>query len=329
MQEKISIIVPIYNVEPYLKRCVDSLVKQKYKNIEILLIDDCSTDGSAAIAKKYEKEYSKICRFIQREKNGGLSAARNTGIEASTGEWIVFVDSDDWVTSDYVSALYEVALEDKSDIVMSSIYYYYSNGNCREISPFADLTTESGQKEKVALCRPYAVTRLFRKKFLLDAGLEFPTNVWRAAEQGLIIPLLTRTSKISILNKPMYYYYQRMDSNSNKNHKNVDISFYPKSCKNVENNSMPGYEQELEYRAISDLMYGLIMIMIRSGKGKSEICREIDCFKKNYPDWDKNIYLSKMEKGKRIFIEFAKKKKIIILKILIWGWDIKQKILRI
>ncbi len=326
MQEKVSIIVPIYNVEPYLKRCVDSLVRQEYKNIEILLIDDCSTDNSAVIAKKYAKDYPQKCRFIQREKNGGLSAARNTGIEASTGEWIAFVDSDDWVAEDYISVMYDVALKDKSDIVMSSIYYYYSNNNYKEMSPFADLTTESTQKEKVALCRPYAVTRLFRKSFLLDTGLEFPTNVWRAAEQGLIIPLLTRTSKISIIHKPMYYYYQRMDSNSNKNFKNVDVSFYPQSCKNVDDNSAFGYKEELEFRAIIDLMYGMIMIMVRSGRSNLEICKEIDSFKKCYPNWSQNIYLSKVGKGKRIFIELARKKKIMILRILIWGWDMRQRI---
>ncbi len=326
MQEKVSIIVPIYNVRAYLRRCVDSLVKQVHTNIEILLIDDCSTDGSADIAKEYVEKYPQLCRFIQRGKNGGLSAARNTGMEASTGEWLAFVDSDDWVTEDYISAMYDVAVRDQSDIVMSSIYYYYSNDNYKEMSPFSNLTTESTQKEKIAFCRPYAVTRLFRKKFVMDTGLKFPTNVWRAAEQGLIIPLLTRTSKISIIRKPMYYYYQRSDSNSNKNYKNVDVSFYPKSCENVERNSVPGFEQEIEFRSIVDLMYGMIMIMIRSGRNKSEICREIDCFNEHRPGWGNNPYMSRMSKGKKIFIEFAKRKKILMLNILILGWDIVRRI---
>ena len=102
MQEKVSVIVPIYNVEKYLRRCVDSLVRQVHKNIEILLIDDCSTDESSVIAREYAAKYPQLCHYIQRDENGGLSAARNTGIEASTGKWLAFVDSDDWVTEDYV-----------------------------------------------------------------------------------------------------------------------------------------------------------------------------------------------------------------------------------
>ena len=182
---------------------------QKYSNLEILLIDDCSTDGSANIAREYEIQYPEKVRYIQRKENGGQAAARDTGLDLATGEWISFVDSDDWVTDEYISAMYEVAVRDDADIVMSSIYYYYPSGKCVEVSPFADLTTQSSHKEKIALSRPYAVTRLFRRSFIEDTGLRFPTNVRRADDQGLIVPLLTRTLKISILKKPMYYYFQR------------------------------------------------------------------------------------------------------------------------
>ena len=89
MEDKVSIIVPIYNVEKYLERCVTSILNQNYKNIEVLLIDDCATDKSGEIAKKFEQNDSR-CKYIKREKNGGLSAARNTGIEKATGRIFVF-----------------------------------------------------------------------------------------------------------------------------------------------------------------------------------------------------------------------------------------------
>lgn len=327
MDEKISVIVPIYNVEPYLKRCVDSLLEQTYQNFEILLVDDCSTDNGPEIAKEYAQTHPQLCRFIQREKNGGLSAARNTAMEAAQGEWLAFVDSDDWVTEDYLSSMYEVAQRDQADIVMSSRYYYYPDtGKVVEVSPFSNLETNSSQNEKIALCMPSATARLFRTSLFRESGLVFPTNVWRAAEQGIIIPLLTRTSKISILNKPMYYYLQRSDSNSNKNHKNVDISFYPKSVENVENNSMSLFETELEFRAISDLMYGMIMIMMRSDRSREEVNKQVDWFDEKYPEWRKNPYLVKLPKGKRIFISCAGRKQYTVLKVLIWLWDRKQKI---
>ena len=131
--DKVSIIVPIYNIEAYLGRCVDSLLAQDYDNIEIVLVDDCSTDNSAEIAKEYAQKYTERCRFVQREKNGGASAARNTGIENSTGEWLTFVDSDDWVTENYVTVMMEVAVNGNMDIVINTSWYkYFDSGKIYE-----------------------------------------------------------------------------------------------------------------------------------------------------------------------------------------------------
>lgn len=324
MNELISIIVATYNMESYLRRCIDSLLKQTYRNIEILLIDDCSTDGSAAIAREYAQLDSR-CRFIQLEKNGRQAAARNIGLKEAKGEWLSFVDSDDWVTEDYISAMYDIAKQDEADIVMSSIYYWYPNGRYEEVSPFADLTTESSHKEKVALSRAYSVTRLFRKSFVDATNIVFPTNIWRALDQGFTVPLLTRTEKVSILRKPLYYYFQRPNSNSNQNHKQVDVSFFPRSVQNVENNSASGFETELEFRAIHDLMYGMIMIMVRSGRSSKEIAEQIEWFNKKYSNWRRNPYFTRLPKGKQVFIDCARKKWITALRMLNFAWNAKQK----
>ena len=331
MKDKVSVIVPIYNVENYLRKCMDSLIAQTYENIEIVMVDDCSTDRSADIAKEYAKKFPDRCVFVQREENGRLSAARNSGIAVCTGEWITFVDSDDWVTEDYVSSLYDVAVKDNADIVMSGVYYYYQKtGKVKENTYNAvdALTTESSQREKVALSGPYATTRLYRKSFYDNTGLEFPTNVWRAAEQGITIPLLTYTDKISILRKPMYYYYQRNESNSNQNYKNVDTEFMVKSIKNVERNSAKGFEKEIEYRNIVDIMYGMILIMIYSGKKNKEIKHRVDWFNKRYPGWKKNAYLPKLIKGKRIFIYFAGKKMCFALRTMVLARKLGRKMLK-
>ncbi|MEY8376387.1 glycosyltransferase family 2 protein [Lachnospiraceae bacterium 56-18] len=322
MKEKVSIIVPIYNVDNYLNRCINSLINQEHKNIEILLVDDCSTDKSATIAKKYAEDYPQICYFVQREKNGGLSAARNSGIEVSTGEWIAFVDSDDWVTKDYISAMYEVAKNDNADIVMSSRYQYYPDTEKSiEVCPFSKLTTKSDYKLKVALCFPSATARLFRRSFFADKKIRFPEDIWRCEDISTVVPIFTMTNKISMLQKPTYYYFQRNTSLSNQNHKEVDISFYPKTIERMMELSCDGFEKELEFRAISELMYGMVMIMIRSEREKEEIRRHIEWFSHKFPNWKFNPYLHFLPKGKRLFIYCAEKKYFILLKILIWGWD--------
>ncbi|HAZ6076644.1 TPA: glycosyltransferase family 2 protein, partial [Enterococcus faecium] len=110
-------IVPIYNVEKYLRKCVDSLLSQTLKEIEIVLVDDGSPDASGEIADEYQKKYSNV-KTIHRE-NGGLGPARNTGIENATGEYVAFLDSDDWVESDMYEKLYLVASKENADIVVS------------------------------------------------------------------------------------------------------------------------------------------------------------------------------------------------------------------
>lgn len=327
MANTVSIIVPIYNVKDYLRRCVDSLLAQTYPNIEILLVDDCSTDGSAVIAREYAGKYPEKIAFVQREKNGGLSAARNSGIAAATGQWLAFVDSDDWVTEDYVQTLCATAEADNADIVMSGIYYYYSEDNLKEVSPFGDLTTESAHADKVALSRSYACTRLFRRTLFADYQITFPEDIRRAEDMATIIPLLTRTEKISIVPKAMYFYFQRPTSISNQNQKGVDVSFYPKTVGRMIELSAPGFETALQFRAVSELMYGMVMIMVRAGKSKRDLCAHVDWFNGKFPGWQENPYLPKMAKGKQIFVRFAAKKQYALLKMLIWAWDLKQKVL--
>ena len=102
---KISIIVPIYNVEKYLERCINSLINQTYKNIEIILVNDGSTDNSLIICEKYKNIDSRI--ILVNKENGGLSDARNVGIDNSSGNYITFIDSDDYIDDDYVYTLYK------------------------------------------------------------------------------------------------------------------------------------------------------------------------------------------------------------------------------
>jgi len=324
-QDKVSVIVPIYNVKSYLKRCVNSLLNQTYKNIEILLVDDCSTDGGEKIAKEYSEKYPQFCKFMQRQENGGLSAARNSGIENVTGDYLTFVDSDDWVHPDYIKLLIEKAIKDQADIVTVSMTYVYPNGseNKQTIEP---LNTKSDQRLKIALIRSYACGRLYRSSFFFAQELRFPTNVKRAEDMGLIIPLFSRTKKTSFIDSPVYYYWQRTDSISNSNKKDMDLSFYDTAFQNVVDFVSPGFEKEIEFRAISELMYGKIMLMIRAAKKRKEIVRQIEAFNSKYPEWKKNPYISYLPRGKRIFIEISNKKAVGLLNILVWCWDKNQSI---
>lgn len=119
MKNLVSVIIPIYNVEQYLAKCLGSVVNQTYENLEIICVNDCSPDGCAQILEEYAKKDNRI-KIINREKNGGLSAARNTGLENATGEYIYFLDSDDWIDLDYLEKMVEAINYSGVDIVLNT-----------------------------------------------------------------------------------------------------------------------------------------------------------------------------------------------------------------
>ena len=118
MYDLISVVIPVYNVEKYLEKCLDSVVEQTYRNLEIILVDDGSTDNSGAICDRYAQKDSRV--VVIHQKNGGLSKARNVGIDTATGKYISFIDSDDYVGSCYIETLYK---EIKPNIINLSICF--------------------------------------------------------------------------------------------------------------------------------------------------------------------------------------------------------------
>lgn len=131
MNDLISIVVPVYNVENYLDRCVKSIIAQVYTNIEIILVDDGSSDNSGKICEKWKEKDKRI--IVIHKKNGGLSSARNAGIEIAKGKYIAFVDSDDYISKNMYSELYRVLKQNNSDIAICGRKYVWDNGKryCR------------------------------------------------------------------------------------------------------------------------------------------------------------------------------------------------------
>lgn len=199
----ISIIVPVYNVQDYVDKCIHSLVSQKYQNIEIILVDDGSTDNSPTICQHYDNQYPNV--IYHRQKNGGLSFARNTGISLSHGKFIMFVDSDDYVDSNFCSNAIQSQIQYDSDIVIFG-YYRESEtistcltlGNkTRQLSmyeAFSDLIKDS-----------YAWNKLYRRE-LFDE-IKYP--VGKTYEDGYTTYRLYNQAKaISYVAKATYHYVE-------------------------------------------------------------------------------------------------------------------------
>lgn len=201
---KISVIIPVYNVEKYLKRCLDSVISQKYKNLEIILIDDGSTDNSGKICDEYAQKDKRI--IVIHKENGGLSDARNKGLEVCTGDYISFVDSDDWIEEDF----FEYVVNNAKDNDLLIFDYYISNGkNSKWIkyknSEF-ELTKEKCLIELTkAKIQSYAWNKVYKINLFND--IRFPKGR-NYEDQAIMHLIVEKSTKIKYCNKAFYNYYQ-------------------------------------------------------------------------------------------------------------------------
>ena len=159
---KVSVIIPVYNVEPYLKRCLDSIIGQRLREIEIICVDDASSDGSLGILREYEKNDARV-RVIRHEKNSGLSQTRLTGLAAARGKYAQFVDSDDWIDADYVESMHAAIEGRGADIV--------KNTNVLKIFP--DSTRDLSQDASLFSANSY----ISRREFLAGFDILFPIGL--------------------------------------------------------------------------------------------------------------------------------------------------------
>lgn len=203
----VSVIIPVYNVENYLSKCVDSLINQSYKNIEIILVDDGSQDNSGNICDEYAKNDSRI-KVIHTE-NQGVSSARNIGLIVSSGVGICFVDSDDTVHVDYIYILVSPWLENLSDISICSIRdIYIGKEICRDIGiEHSGNFFEDYHKIINVLRGP--VAKLYRKDIITQNRIIFPLDVERGEDQIWNFQYYLHVSKYNITSKALYNYFHR------------------------------------------------------------------------------------------------------------------------
>ena len=206
----ISIIVPTYNNANYLKKCLDSLVKQTLKDIEIIVINDGSTDDTINILKSYQKKYSNL-KVINQE-NQGIAKSRNKGLEIARGEYISFVDSDDFVDLTMYEKLYQKALSNNFDIVEACCNFQYEDMVRKGVVDLEhDILTLPDLKNYFINLYPVLVAKLYKKEIFKDLRFR---SVY-AEDVDILYRILPKIKKIGVVQEHLYYYYQREGSESN------------------------------------------------------------------------------------------------------------------
>lgn len=229
MTPKISVIVPVYNTEKYLRRCVDSILAQTFTDFELLLIDDGSTDSSGAICDEYAQKDSRVRVF--HKENGGVSSARNLGLNKAKGEYIAFVDGDDWISSDMYESLLNKIKNEEADIVYCDFFFVYANDTLE----YRNLNQSD---DRISFIKKYMTTgwtsmcnMLINRNLFFKWDLEFIENICVCEDFNLSVKLYFYAERIAKVDKCLYY-YNRINENSTLHNYTKDVMLNEMECYN-------------------------------------------------------------------------------------------------
>ena len=293
---KVSVIVPVYNVEKYLEKCLDSLVNQTLKDIEIIVVNDGSPDNSQNIIDRYSKKYQSIKAYTKL--NGGLSDARNYGLTKATGEYIAFLDSDDYVTYDMYEKMYQKAKSGNFDMVVCDLNYVYDDKIVKAYSNIKNDTTNI--KKTMLNLYPAAWNKIFKRK-LFEYGVKFKKGVW-FEDVEFIYRLLPYIKTIGVIHEHFNQYVQREGSITNT--KNEKIYHYIENWNGIieyfkENDLYEEYKDELEYSYVR-YIYATFIKQVSSFE-KEEYLKAVNIaiinVKEHFPKYRFNKYFYTSLKG--------------------------------
>lgn len=291
-QELVTVIIPIYNIYNYINRCVKSVIAQTYKNIEIILVDDGSTDGSSEICDRLCTLDDRIVVF--HKKNGGLSDARNYGIDHCHGSLIMFIDGDDWVEKTIIEELYTVYEKNKVDFVQCQFLYAYENGEKKYldvIQPEIEYYSKDEAIKSFVESGPKGVSvaawgKLYKRSIF--EKVRYPKGKVHEDVFAMCDIVFSNISKVAVISKPLYNYFQRMDSISNSiNYRRLEDQL---DCQLYVKDHVEKHAPQLKLLA-NKMLYDIIISIINcispsTMKNEKELLKKIERSSKKIPTFD-------------------------------------------
>lgn len=298
----ISVVVPVYNTEEYLAECLESLVKQKFAGLEIIVVDNGSTDDSLLIAKEFKRNYPDIIRILKCKKPGA-SAARNLGAKEATGNYLWFVDSDDWVAKDSLSKLFKRAKETGADAVVMTVIKKFEDGK-ETILGAVEPEKDTNWRDRYVMYGFGPFQNLYRRKFWLEKMGGFDEGMIHE-DMALLSAAVLHTEKIVSVPEGLYFYRQREGSVLHQpkwNKKALDIfpameliyQRFEKSGK------LEKYIEAIEYFFIWNLLLDAAREFGKWREGKVGFRQIRKTMRKFFPNWRKNRYFRRKSLGIRL-----------------------------
>lgn len=303
---KVSIIVPVYNVEDYIEKCINSLLDQTLDDIEIIIVNDGSTDRSKEKIIPYLDTYSNKIKYLEKQ-NGGLSSARNFGIPSATGEYIAFLDSDDYVEKEMYETMYKKAIEEQSDMVECDFIWEYPNKRKVDIGKIYH-----GKKEMIITARVVAWNKLIRREIIEKTDARFPEGL-RYEDVEFFYKIVPYLERVSFVKEPFIHYIQR--SNSIVNTQNIRTKEIFTVLNNVldyykKNSLYDEYREELEYIYARFLLCSSLkrMLKIKDKEERKQALKETkENLIKNFPKWGENKIIKQERSLKNIYLKLMYK----------------------
>ena len=309
---KVSIIVPVYNVEKYIEKCLESLVNQTLEDIEIIVVNDGTKDNSKEKILQYIEKYPQKIVYLEKE-NGGLSDARNYGLPVAKGEYIAFLDSDDYIEKNMYEEMYKKAKEENSDMVECDFLWEYLNSEKKVIKQKKDIgKIYESKKQMLVDVRVVAWNKIIKREILEKTKIQFPVGL-RYEDVEFTYKLIPHLNKVSFVKKCFIHYVQRKESIANTQNartkeiftvlENV-IDYYKK------NNWYEEYETELEYIYTRFLLCSSLKRMCKiedREERKIALDKTWEKLNNKFPKWKKNEILNKNTNMKNLYIKSVNK----------------------
>ena len=306
--KKVSIIVPCYNVEKYIESCLNSLINQEYKNIEILCIDDGSKDNTKEIIENFLEKDKRIQYFYK--ENGGLSSARNYGLKYVDGYYCCFIDSDDYVDSTYVSKLVNSIEKNNSKMAVCEFDRVYGKHITHKEMKMKDIEN-------------YIVPAAWNKMFISDyfKDLSFPEGLWYE-DLATIPKYIMKHNKVSIVNESLYFYIQNPKSIMHTSDNRIFQIYNSIDCIEkyaFDNNIYNDYQKNLEFANIYHIIIGTVFRASGHSDFSINMINDIvSIVEKKYPDWYNNCMIKKdFSFVYKAYLWFIKKKMYFIIYLVL------------
>lgn len=303
MKIKVSVIVPVYGVEKYIDKCLNSLVKQSLKEIEIIVVNDGTKDNSQKIIDKYVKKYpDKIKSYIK--ENGGQGSARNYGLKKASGEYIGYVDSDDFVEKDMYKKLYNKAKENNYDIVVCGNYNVSEDYQNKNIDAF--INNYNTDLENIFFGKMAVWNKIYKRDILIKNKLEFKEKVWYE-DLAFTLKAIMNSNTFAFIDEPLYDYLIREGSTMNNSNvqRNLEIlDAFNDILSYIQHNKKEEYFSKIEFLAI-DHIYISAIVRVLKAEADDKVKREtinklIDYMNKKFPNYKNNKYINTLSKNRKI-----------------------------